>query len=753
MKTLSIIVTTLTLMTCFAFNAIAQTNVDPKPQCIANFPDAMGSFNYDWKNTPYEFTIDANSVSNGDTIGTLLLNENVTQNADTRYPYAENTGEMIIISPENALFSLSAITRTQDTSDPAVHTAYDIASTLSLNTGNRPLTQDEYSLTIAYQAYFDDIFQAIRVPDSMPELGWCLIQSPTVTVTINVLNAGNVDPVFAGPTRELTVKSGTAANTLIGTVTATDPGDTLTYSTTGLTRSDLWELNSSSGQFTTKAEIPHEDITDTFTLTATDSEGATGTISVTIRVTNDPPFFDPPSTRVLRVNNGTAPSTNVGSPITATDPNGGTLTYSATPTRSDLWGVDSSTGQFSTQARIPNTAVTDTFQLIATDPQGATASINVTITINTTANDSPYFDPPGPIELRVAGGTARGIPIGDPIVAIDPDGDTITYGVDPISLGYVWSWKIVDNKVQFSTTTSQRTTAGDLIELSGPIPNPSPVDSITVPVQITADDGNGGKGSIIVNLTLYRDTTNPGPTNPGPTNPGPTNPGTTNPSPTPIQLTSTLFGPLCYTVTYNPQRFGPNTPHVFISAIEAQIDVGNRNTGVGIYSPVAIEIYVSPEEGRLDLDGWKLELGIPYTPHKEYPLTTENSVIVDNVVRITNEDVVGGIPMVDSGFTGTEMPFFSYRLSDPENRQIDLTFSCYYQGNVFQKLSEMENPRLERLILGTPGRAVKPEDYSFQYGLLSQWHPANNPLGSALAAPPARRPGKTAAIWAEFRKQ
>ena len=127
MKTLSIIVTTLTLMTCFAFNAIAQTNVDPKPQCIANFPDAMGSFNYDWKNTPYEFTIDANSVSNGDTIGTLLLNENVTQNADTRYPYAENTGEMIIISPENALFSLSAITRTQDTSDPAVHTAYDLS--------------------------------------------------------------------------------------------------------------------------------------------------------------------------------------------------------------------------------------------------------------------------------------------------------------------------------------------------------------------------------------------------------------------------------------------------------------------------------------------------------------------------------------------------------------------------------------------------------------------------------------------------
>ena len=119
-------------------------------------------------------------------------------------------------------------------------------------------------------------------------------------------------------------------------------------------------------------------------------------------------------------------------------------------------------------------------------------------------------------------------------------------------------------------------------------------------------------------------------------------------------------------------------------------------------------------------------------------------------MRIADEDVVGGIPMIDNGLTGTETPFFSYRLSDPQGRHINLTFSCYYQGNVFQKLSEMENPRLERLILGAPGKAFEPEDYSFQYGLLSQWHPANNALG---AAPPTRRPGKTAVIWAELRKR
>ena len=431
-------------------------------------------------------------------------------------------------------------------------------------------------------------------------------------------------------------------------------------------------------------------------------------------VPNSAPAFDPPTPRVLTVDHGTAANMNIGVPITATDPDGDTLTYSATPTRSDLWDVDATTGQFSTQAVIPNQTITDRFHLTATYPDGATASIGVTITVNTPANQAPVFGLPDPRVLRVESGTAAGTDIGLPITATDPDGDTLTYSANP---GRSDLWDVDASTGQFTTQAVM------------------PDAAITETFQLTASDGNGGTASIGVRITLFRTPTDP------------------DPKPMPQPQQTLQLASLCETVTYSPQRFGTSTPHVFISAIEVQIDEGNRRTGRGIYSPVAIEIYVSPEEEYLDLNGWKLELGIPYTPHKAYPLTTENSEIVDNVVRIINEDVEGGIPMIDSGFAGTEMPAFSFRLSDPQGRHVDLTFSCYYQGNVFQKLSEMENPRLERLILGTPGRAVKPEDYSFQYGLLSQWHPANNPLGSALAAPPARRPGKTAAIWAEFRKQ
>ena len=731
MKCLSIIVI---LMTCFAFNAMAQTS----PDCPEDFDHVDSDWVYTWQNTPYTFTIDARTVSNGDTIGTLQIHEDVASR-DTTYQYEENSGEMIIQSPANVPFSLSAITRTRVTEAFGEH---NIASTLTRN-GN--LTQGQYVFTVAYQSNFNRF--------SYPSTKYCAVLTPSVTVTINVQNFVNVAPVFAGGPRTRTVASGTGSGVNIGApITATDAnGDTLTYNTTGLTRSDLWSVDADTGQFTTQAEIPNEAITDTFTLTATDPTGLTASIGVTITV-NTGPVFAPPDPRMLIAPSGTPAGANIGAPITATHPEGDTLTYSTTGlTNSTLWGVNPNTGQFTTKAAISNTVITDTFTLTATDSDDQTDTIGVTITVAT--NQAPSFDPPNPRELRVASGVPPNTVIGV-VTATDPEGATLTYSADVQRQG-LWDLKEGTETGEFIT----KTLTPHLI--SG--------DTLTEEVTLTATDPVGLTATIEVRLIIDRrisppdppDTGNPNPGtgNPGTGNPGTGNPGTGNPgtgslNPFPASPPGQIFsGPLCYTATYHPRRFGTHTPHVFISAIEVEVDSDDRNTGSSIYSPVAIEIYVDPQDGRLDLNGWNLELGVSPAVHKDYPLTTENSVIVDNVVRIANEDVENGIPITHGGFTGAEMPAFFYRLYDPQNRQIDIVFSCYYQGNVFQKLSEMENPRLERLILDAPGTAINPEDYKYENGLASLWHPANNPLGAAPSAPVLKRTLKTAVIWAEIRRQ
>ena len=67
------------------------------------------------------------------------------------------------------------------------------------------------------------------------------------------------------------------------------------------------------------------------TVVAEDSEGASDSIEVTISVTdedeNEPPSFDP-TDNMRSVAENTEPGQAIGDPVTATDPEGDTLTYS-----------------------------------------------------------------------------------------------------------------------------------------------------------------------------------------------------------------------------------------------------------------------------------------------------------------------------------------------------------------------------------------------------------------------------------------
>ncbi len=61
---------------------------------------------------------------------------------------------------------------------------------------------------------------------------------------------------------------------------------------------------------------------------------------------NEPPEFDSSAIDLAVVEN-TASNTNIGDPIAATDPESDMLTYSISHTVSDLFDIDSSTGQIS----------------------------------------------------------------------------------------------------------------------------------------------------------------------------------------------------------------------------------------------------------------------------------------------------------------------------------------------------------------------------------------------------------------------
>ena len=145
-------------------------------------------------------------------------------------------------------------------------------------------------------------------------------------------------------------------------VTATDPDedDDLTYSLTG-TDAAPFDIDPSTGQIKTKDPLDHE-TKDTYHLavSVTDSKDIDGdsdmteddSIDVTINVTNvnEAPEFDPNAPTDLNVMENTAADVDIGTPITAIDPdNGDTVTYDLDNDDGASFEIDETTGQIKTK--------------------------------------------------------------------------------------------------------------------------------------------------------------------------------------------------------------------------------------------------------------------------------------------------------------------------------------------------------------------------------------------------------------------
>ena len=212
--------------------------------------------------------------------------------------------------------------------------------------------------------------------------------SASIDVTISITDASeNSAPVFTdGVSTTRTIPENTAFGTNIGAaVAATDPdNDVLTYSLGG-TDASSFSIVRASGQLRTRAILDYETKNAySVTVTASDGNGESTGIPVTITVTN---VNEAPSFRGERITLSVAENTvsgeAIGDPFQATDPDGDTLTYSLYRGDRFSFRIDPNTGQLRTLAALDfeTKPVYNDLAIRATDGEGRIDAILVTITV------------------------------------------------------------------------------------------------------------------------------------------------------------------------------------------------------------------------------------------------------------------------------------------------------------------------------------------------------------------------------------
>ena len=306
----------------------------------------------------------------------------------------------------------------------------------------------------------------------------------------------NSAPDFGANTASRSVPENSPSGTSVGApVTATDAdNDTLTYRITG-PNTGGFTIDATTGQLRSgpAENYDFEDSTKnsyTVTVTATDPHGGSGSVEVTIAVTdvNEPPAFAESSpTRQLAENAGNAA---LDGPLTATDPDAGdTLTYSITGPNTGGFTIDATTGQLRS-GPAENYDFEDptknsyTVTVTATDSHGGSASVEVTIAV-TDVNEAPVFAESNP--TRQLAENTDNAPLGSPLTATDPDaGDTLTYSITGPNPG---GFTVDEQSGQLS---------------SGPAESYDFEDSTksSYTVTVTATDPHGGSATIGVTVTV-----------------------------------------------------------------------------------------------------------------------------------------------------------------------------------------------------------------------------------------------------------
>ena len=326
----------------------------------------------------------------------------------------------------------------------------------------------------------------------------------SIAVTVNLTDVNDA-PVFTegeSATRSLAENSG--ANVNVGAaVSATDQdGDTLTY-TLGGTDAGSFEIVESSGQLTTKQGVSYDleaKASYLVTMTATDPDSATDAIAVTVNLTdaNDAPVFSEGENATRSVPENSGADVNVGAPLTATDQDNDTLTYTLGGTDADSFEIVESSGQLTTKQGVSydlETKAPYSVTVTATDPDSSADAIAVTINL-TDVNEAPVFTEGDSTTRSLAENSGANVNVGAAVSATDPDtGDTLAYslgGTDAASFAINASSGQLKTKAaldyETKPTYTVEVTARDASNLS---------DTITVTVNVTNvnEDPTFGEGA------------------------------------------------------------------------------------------------------------------------------------------------------------------------------------------------------------------------------------------------------------------
>ena len=315
--------------------------------------------------------------------------------------------------------------------------------------------------------------------------------SDSINVTINVTNINEAPTFTDGDSTTRSIAENAPAGVNIGAAVAAtdDDRDTLTYTLSG-TNATLFDIDSAIGQLKTKAALDYETPPNTYSVTVSvsDNNGGTDSITVTINVTdldetpsNNPPVITAGAGPITRaVTENMAAGTNVGVAVAATDADGNTLAYLLSGDDASAFSINSD-GQLKTSA-VLNHEVKSSYSVTITVSDGsATDSIVVSISV-TDANDAPIFNKNLPTTLSIAENRAA-TNIGDPFTAIDEDADdTLTYSLDEDTDATLFS---IDGTGQLRTL--------------------KPLDYETATsyqLTITVSDGQGGSDEVDITITV-----------------------------------------------------------------------------------------------------------------------------------------------------------------------------------------------------------------------------------------------------------
>ena len=151
-----------------------------------------------------------------------------------------------------------------------------------------------------------------------------------------------------------------------------------------------------------------------------------------IRGINTGPVFSDGTTATRSVAENTARGVDIGAPVSATDADRDTLTYSLSGIDAASFDIDRTTGHLKTKAALDYETKNFYWVMVAVS-DGYGGSDRIVVIINITdvhENRAPVFTNGANTTRTIAENTASGTNIGSAVSATDADNDTLTYTLD-----------------------------------------------------------------------------------------------------------------------------------------------------------------------------------------------------------------------------------------------------------------------------------------------------------------------------------